>query len=186
MLTRADFPANVHKRDGLYSWCNDCVSIRNKERYVNRHIKTGVPPGRPKEQKWSVCERCGKRDGDFSWGKGKRCPSCKGEVSQERRTAARERKNEITRARGRDIKAKLVFKMGGECKACGYSFYTSALEFHHLGDKEANVSTMISDLAHCIDPDLSGLMAEADKCVLLCSNCHQALHAGDFKLEELT
>lgn len=179
-LARADFPANSSKRDGLYSWCRDCVSERNKGSYVNRHVRTEAPRGPKPRPKVSHCQRCGITDENRSWGKGVRCPKCKEEVSVEKAEVRRQRVNDKSRRRSREIKAEIAKGMGGECQNCGYNRYASALEFHHLGNKEGNVSTMISNASRSTGPIPEALIEEAAKCVLLCSNCHQALHASEW------
>lgn len=63
---------------------------------------------------------------------------------------------------------------GGKCLICGYNRCIDALEFHHKdgSEKSENVGTLISQF--------SKLKAykEAEKCVLICANCHRELHAG--------
>jgi hypothetical protein len=51
------------------------------------------------------------------------------------------------------------------------------LEFHHLKNKDGNVSTMLIG-----GISWQRLKAEIDKCVLLCANCHRRLHAGKIAL----
>ena len=61
---------------------------------------------------------------------------------------------------------------GGCCSKCGYNKSTYALEFHHPDPtvKEGKIigSTQSLDKQRC----------EAEKCVLLCSNCHREVHAA--------
>lgn len=69
-------------------------------------------------------------------------------------------------------KRKLVEAFGGKCTWCGYSKYIGALEFHHLtpGEKDFAISTTrISNITK--------MMEEAKKCVMLCANCHREAHA---------
>lgn len=49
------------------------------------------------------------------------------------------------------------------------------LDFHHLRDKEFEVSTGT-------EVSLDRLLAEIDKCIILCANCHRKLHAGKIAL----
>ena len=65
----------------------------------------------------------------------------------------------------RDIINKI--KMDKGCFKCGYKAHAAALDFNHVrGDKKFNVSQ---------DPKvaLHRLMAEIDKCEVLCANCHR-------------
>ena len=60
----------------------------------------------------------------------------------------------------------VLAQYGNKCSVCGYSRSTRALHFHHLNPdtKVASVSSMYSNLELAL--------IEAEKCVLLCSNCH--------------
>lgn len=55
----------------------------------------------------------------------------------------------------------------------------ACLDFHHLQDKEFNISTKINSLSK------ENLRKEIDKCVVLCSNCHRKLHYYNLSIEEL-
>ena len=57
------------------------------------------------------------------------------------------------------------------CARCGFADYR-ALEFHHhQGEKDFNVADMIrSGLS------TNKIKLEIEKCVVLCSNCHQIEH----------
>ena len=59
-----------------------------------------------------------------------------------------------------------------KCNRCGFSDYR-ALQFHHNGDKEANISDMFKRRSN-----LDKIKLEADKCEVLCANCHQIEHYG--------
>lgn len=67
-------------------------------------------------------------------------------------------------------KQRLVELRGGRCEACGYDISIAALEFHHRDSKTKDFGL----------GDFSGpwerLVAEADKCDLLCANCHRRRH----------
>lgn len=67
----------------------------------------------------------------------------------------------------RERKVKLVEMFGGGCSRCGYDRSVAALDFHHLGDKDVEVSAIRG---------WDKMLAEARKCVLLCSNCHREEH----------
>ena len=57
---------------------------------------------------------------------------------------------------------------GNKCSKCGYDNEPRILHFHHLRDKEFLLSdTMFS---------YEQMRSEADKCVLLCPNCHALEH----------
>ncbi len=71
------------------------------------------------------------------------------------------------------VKKKLVEEFGGKCSICGYSKYLGALEFHHKDPKEKEF-TIASRNTRAYDK----LKKEADKCLLVCSNCHKEIHGG--------
>lgn len=53
------------------------------------------------------------------------------------------------------------------CADCGYNKYPEALDFDHTGDKGFNVSNGIATMR------LEVLMAEIEKCDVVCANCHR-------------
>lgn len=70
--------------------------------------------------------------------------------------------------------ARLKLEAGGKCTICGYNTYFGALEFHHLDAQKKlfNVNTGSPSYSY------KRYKAEAEKCVLLCSNCHKEVEAG--------
>ncbi|HUZ29482.1 MAG TPA: helix-turn-helix domain-containing protein [Solirubrobacteraceae bacterium] len=88
-----------------------------------------------------------------------RCKRCRSERVTERRRRA---------------KAILVDESGGQCVLCGYGRDFGALEFHHL-DPECKRLTLSSQ---GVTYSLDALRAEAQKCVLLCANCHREVEHG--------
>lgn len=69
-------------------------------------------------------------------------------------------------------KLKLIEYKGGSCTKCGYNKCPGALTFHHLDPTEKDFR--ISGQSWSFER----LKEEADKCILLCANCHHELHAG--------
>jgi transposase len=76
--------------------------------------------------------------------------------------------------RRRKVKTILVQEAGGACRICGYQSNMRALHFHHVepADKRLELN------AKGISLSLETLRAEAQKCVLLCSNCHAEVEDG--------
>ena len=76
--------------------------------------------------------------------------------------------------RRKTIRSKIVEYKGGKCLICGYNKCIESLDLHHriAEDKEFGVS------AQGLTRAWSKVVAEADKCVLLCANCHREIHAG--------
>ena len=66
----------------------------------------------------------------------------------------------------------LVEYKGGKCEVCGYDKCIEALEFHHID--ETTKEFAVSGSTKSLDRQ----KAEADKCIMLCANCHRELHAG--------
>jgi len=62
----------------------------------------------------------------------------------------------------------LRVKKGGKCSLCNYSTEIRILHFHHLGDKLFALS----------EPGRTykEMASEAEKCILLCPNCHALTH----------
>lgn len=77
-----------------------------------------------------------------------------------------------------DTKLKLVEIKGGKCKCCGFDRHYSALEFHHLDPSKKEFNLSITNNGW------NKLLKEADKCILLCSNCHRMVHAGVLNLPD--
>ena len=88
-----------------------------------------------------------------------RCTKCRAERVAERR---------------RRVKAILVEEAGGRCCACGYSRYVGALQFHHLNPAAKAFALSRAGVTRSI----ARAREEAEKCVLLCANCHAEIEGG--------
>ena len=78
---------------------------------------------------------------------------------------------EAHRHQKRALKHILIQYKGSKCVDCGYDKCDGALQFHHLIDKDFTLSK-IKPNAKTIEE----LKIEADKCILLCANCHAKRH----------
>lgn len=76
-------------------------------------------------------------------------------------------------AGGTEKKRTLVASKGSRCEECGYDRCLAALTFHHR-DRAGKSFTISASLGLPIDV----LEQEAEKCSLLCLNCHAELHHG--------
>lgn len=78
----------------------------------------------------------------------------------------------LTKERYRRFKQQCVDYKGGKCCKCGYNSCLAALEFHHLNPegKDFNISAVPTKKM------TQKVMDELDKCELVCSNCHRAIH----------
>lgn len=94
-----------------------------------------------------------------------RCLTCRRKSVQDRR---------------RKVKEILVREHGGKCQICGYDKYIGALDFHHLDrkDKEFALSHKGSTRG------LNKMREEAQKCLLVCTNCHREIEAGLVKIPD--
>ena len=74
-------------------------------------------------------------------------------------------------------KLELIDLLGGKCKKCGYSKNIAALQFHHLDPNAKNFK-----LGHRMLSNRSwdAILEEAQKCILLCANCHAEEHNPDY------
>lgn len=70
-------------------------------------------------------------------------------------------------------KSELIELKGGKCEICGYDKNISALDFHHIDPEQKKLSLNSRTLANAKREDI---LEEADKCMLLCANCHREIH----------
>lgn len=134
-----------------------------------------------------TCQKCeqSKKDSEFPYrnqSKGTRGTTCKlchreyGRLHYQNnielyKIKAR-RNSDIYRAENREYVDNLKRSLG--CKYCNEK-EPVALDFHHLQDKDNEVSQMIKDYS------LAAVKREIAKCVVICSNCHRKWHAGLIK-----
>jgi hypothetical protein len=83
-------------------------------------------------------------------------------------------RSEAVSRRRRRVKEALVAEAGGSCILCGYSRCLAALEFHHLDPAAKRFSVA----GRGVTRSLARAREEAQKCVLLCANCHAEVEAG--------
>ena len=67
-------------------------------------------------------------------------------------------------------KQKLVDYKGGKCEICEYNRSVSGLEFHHIDPSKKDFQVCGKSWS------FERLKNEADKCMLVCSNCHREIH----------
>jgi hypothetical protein len=105
------------------------------------------------------CNRHGETD---FWLDGRGCYRCK--LCRSAAVARRRRK----------VKTILVEESGGCCRICGYDRNMRALHFHHVDPSQKRREINAKGVAVALDL----LRVEAQKCVLLCSNCHAEVEDG--------
>jgi|LakMenE01Jun11ns_1017448.scaffolds.fasta_scaffold9887178_4 hypothetical protein len=81
------------------------------------------------------------------------------------------RTDAVSRKR-KQIKKDLVEYKGGKCENCGYDKCVAAMDFHHKNPEEKDFALSSKGSTH----SWKKITEEADKCSLLCSNCHRELH----------
>jgi predicted nucleic acid-binding Zn ribbon protein len=79
--------------------------------------------------------------------------------------------------RGRERRLLLIQQKGGRCERCDYDRNNAALAFHHV---DPATKSFPIDLRSCSNTSWEALVIEAQKCILLCLNCHSEIHNPEF------
>lgn len=82
--------------------------------------------------------------------------------------------SEAVARRRRLVKATLVEEHGGKCVICGYNKYQGALDFHHADPNQKSFGISAKGMTYSLDR----MREEAEKCLLLCKNCHSEIEGG--------
>lgn len=116
-----------------------------------------------KEGSEVICNTCGKKYiKDRKKGhKGSHCNSC------------------CSRKKEKDYKDRVSKIIGDKCCYCGYDRCKEAIEYHHIEEKEFNLSSAFSRLS------IKKLELEAMKCIPFCANCHREFHYGFINYSEI-
>lgn len=95
-------------------------------------------------------------------------------MTEEQKQRKREWSNEFRRKRYEERMELAVSLKGGCCRHCGLTDHYSVYDFHHLdpSTKKYKVSGIIGWMKWEI------VLAELEKCCLLCSNCHRKVTCG--------
>ena len=119
---------------------------------------------------------------------GLECATCQGRLAgRQRKFCSRVCKNVDTnhrhqnyakqQERGRLRKIALLNEAGACCSRCGYRRNLAALAWHHVDPSRKEFSI---DLRALSNRSLDEIHREAEKCVILCANCHAELHHPRF------
>ena len=84
--------------------------------------------------------------------------------------------------RRRKLKLMLVEYKGGKCTLCGYDRYVGAFDLHHTDGSTKEFGLSMRGLTRSWEKT----KAEADKCILVCANCHREIHGGITQLPRVT
>lgn len=82
----------------------------------------------------------------------------------------KEKRHEQSRQAALRRKHKLVVHMGGKCSRCSGVFPDCAYDLHHTDPSKKEFSISSQRLGY------QKMLEEAEKCVLLCANCHRITH----------
>ena len=82
--------------------------------------------------------------------------------------------------RGLKRKLKLIEIKGSKCNNCGYDKNIAALEFNHLCCKSFSL-----DMRVLSNNKWEVILEEADKCELLCANCHREYHNAELNKDNI-
>ena len=69
-------------------------------------------------------------------------------------------------------KRDLVDYKGGKCERCGGEYHENVYDFHHYDPEQKQFTVSQSNFQRSWE----NITAEADKCFLLCANCHREVH----------
>lgn len=113
------------------------------------------------ETKYKICPICGKdfKIDNFAQQTRKYCQECSPPASSP---------SVINNA----MKRKVIELKGGKCERCGYDRCIDALEFHHIDPTTKDMK--LANTGAC--PSFEKYLAETEKCILLCANCHREEH----------
>ena len=112
-----------------------------------------------------LCRECGETDPDKFYKYRKRlCAACD---------------NVRVKQKAADHRQKVIDYLGGECIACGYNRFNCSLDVHHR-----DPSTKDPGFSNMRYWSWERTTKELENCVLLCKNCHAAVHAGELKIED--
>ena len=155
----------------------DFEAIKSTKKYCSIECQNAM-----RRQKYAERERIPK---DISYkGKEKICPICntkfypKTAMAHQRICCYNCMPDGVQLTRGMFL-AKIKENRGGKCIRCGYNKCLKALEFHHIDPAQKDF-TISNDHFKLMDA-----VKEAEKCILICSNCHKELHDNLWIIDEL-
>lgn len=90
-----------------------------------------------------------------------------------RRRRRSEKTYRYQKKRRRQLKAQLVAMRGGQCSDCPYAGPPAAFDFHHRDARAKRFGI------GKFNGPWGELLAEAEKCDMLCANCHRIRHAAE-------
>ena len=76
--------------------------------------------------------------------------------------------------RRRKLKVMVVEYKGNKCALCGYKKCVWAFDLHHIDESKKEFGLSVRGLTR----SWHKIQKEADKCILVCANCHREIHSG--------
>ncbi len=77
----------------------------------------------------------------------------------------------------RNKRQKIISFLGGKCEICNFDKYPVSLDIHHLDPSKKDPNFK------CINHwEWKRVKKELEGCILVCSNCHRAIHCGYIKI----
>lgn len=174
-LIRCVSPAE--SRSGKTYWNCECIKCGAKKVIQTSHLRSGavktcgcgcfLDTEKENSKDYLVCEICGKHfiPKTTSAKRRKYCYDCSPEGDRAKQTTY------LRRA----MKKEAVKRKGGKCEICGYSKNIAALQFHHLNSQEKDFGLAQNGVTHSWE----NYWQEAQKCILVCANCHAELHSKE-------
>jgi ribosomal protein S27AE len=144
-----------------------CANCHSKRHYVNDVVGVvmRLPPKEKLIDEIKNCIVCGSEFFAHHFNR-RYCYSCLPyEVDQ----------TDAYRTRKRAVKRELLKYKGSECINCGYNEHEGSLQLHHRNPSEKEFAFSKVTLSH-LGFSMSDLKREADKCDVLCANCHAEVH----------
>jgi 5-methylcytosine-specific restriction endonuclease McrA len=87
--------------------------------------------------------------------------------------------NKYTLQAGQNKRSRAIEQHGGQCQVCGFDKYHCSLDFHHK-----NPSVKSPSYSSLRGWSWERILLELEKCILLCKNCHAAVHAGLLQVDK--
>jgi len=92
-------------------------------------------------------------------------------------------RSKASKKKRRQIKKKAAIDLfGSKCQICFYDKCQNALNFHHIDPSTKCFE--ISDAFYRLNIPDAEVKKELKKCILVCANCHNELHADFIKIPE--
>lgn len=132
---------------------NICVRCQLNPKVINKGGK-----------RRSYCRICWNADNRKRWAEKYKGKECKNRI----------KRNNIEAGIRESNKKKLIDMFGGKCQSCGYNKNQAALEFHHRNPEE-KLFDISKKFAIRSEAKWLEIVKEAEKCHLLCANCHREI-----------